>query len=96
MDVAVKTVGLTIQKQVVSGRSYQFEDLEIGDSFEGTFYKCLPMCTCKITRGEGRGRSLVHLDDDYCMRRSEVREGGRGEFGTCIKFSFLCMNFCSC
>lgn len=35
VDVAIKTVGLTIQKQLVSGRAYQFEGLEIGDSFEG-------------------------------------------------------------
>ena len=53
VDMAVKTVGLTIQKQVVSGRSYHFEDLEIGDSFEGTFlqvfaYTCT--CTCKLHR----------------------------------------------
>ena len=41
VDVAVKTVGLTIQKQLVSGRAYQFQDLDIGDSFEGTVYVIL-------------------------------------------------------
>ena len=44
VDMAVKTLGLTVQKQVVSGRSYQFEDMEIGDIFEGKYcfvYKVL-------------------------------------------------------
>ena len=35
VDMAVKTIGLTIQKEVVSGRSYQFDGMEIGDIFEG-------------------------------------------------------------
>ena len=42
VDVAVKTVGLTIQKQIVSGRSYQFDGIEIGDIFDGSqvLYTC--------------------------------------------------------
>ena len=36
VDVAVKAVGLTIQRQVVAGKAYQFDDIEIGDIFEGT------------------------------------------------------------
>ena len=36
VDMAVKTIGLTIQKQIVSGRPYQFDSMEIGHIFEGT------------------------------------------------------------
>ena len=51
VDVAVKTVGLTLQKQLVSGRAYQFEGLEIGDSFEGTCtHTSYHAYTCKILR----------------------------------------------
>ena len=35
VDVAVKMIGLTIQKQIVSGKAYQFDAIDIGDIFEG-------------------------------------------------------------
>ena len=35
VDVAVKKVGLTLRPQLVEGRSYEFEGIEIGDVYEG-------------------------------------------------------------
>ena len=36
VDMAVKNICLTMQKQIVSGRSYQFDGIDIGDKFDGT------------------------------------------------------------
>lgn len=36
VDMAVKTIGLSVQKQIVSGKPHHFDDMEIGDIFEGT------------------------------------------------------------
>lgn len=35
VDVATKTAGVTLQKQIVSGQAFDFEGLEVGDSFSG-------------------------------------------------------------
>ncbi len=35
VDVSVKFIGLTLQRELVEGRSFKFEGLEIGDCFEG-------------------------------------------------------------
>ncbi len=35
VDVATKTTGLTLQKQIVSGEAFDFEGLNVGDSFAG-------------------------------------------------------------
>lgn len=35
VDVAVKKAGLTLQKQLVGGKVFDFEGLEIGTVFEG-------------------------------------------------------------
>ena len=40
VDMAVKTIGLSVQKQIVSGRPYHFDGMEIGDIFEGTYLVC--------------------------------------------------------
>lgn len=35
VDMAVKGVGLTLQKELVEGRAYDFKQVDIGDKFEG-------------------------------------------------------------
>ena len=35
VDPSVKKAGLTLQSQLVEGRAYEFEGLEIGDVYEG-------------------------------------------------------------
>ena len=35
VDVAVKSVGLTLQRELVEGRTRHFTGVEIGDCFEG-------------------------------------------------------------
>ena len=35
VDMAVKSICLTVQKQIVSGRSYRFDGIDIGDKFDG-------------------------------------------------------------
>ena len=38
VDVAVKRVGLTLQKRLVEGKGYNFQGIEIGDTFDGRRY----------------------------------------------------------
>lgn len=36
VDMATKTAGLTLQKKIVAGDSFSFQDVEVGDTFQGT------------------------------------------------------------
>ena len=44
VDVATKTAGLTLQKQIVSGSSFAFEGLEVGDTFGGKHLNIAHLC----------------------------------------------------
>lgn len=46
VDMAIKAIGLTMQKQIVSGRAYEFDGMEIGDIFEGVYFIYAYTCTC--------------------------------------------------
>lgn len=49
VDVAVKKVGLTLQRQLVEGRAHEFEGLEIGTVFEGELFVFeLYLCACCV------------------------------------------------
>ena len=45
VDVLGKAVGLSLQKQLVGGNSFDFSDIEIGDKFEGL---CVPWFTLEF------------------------------------------------
>ena len=48
VDMAVKTIGLSLQKQVVSGRPYHFDDMEIGHIVEGTYISTRILSSLKL------------------------------------------------
>ena len=63
-NTSSKTVGLTLQRQIVAGTSFEFLDMEIGDTYQGMIGRVVEGREGKVGGGRiGEGREVWRRRD---------------------------------